>query len=367
MLVMVRIGLVNFYLEGRERLMATGEYPSHHLWGADHVPKEKFRVTIIPGAGTGIVNRVGRWLSRVTGYRFGDLDQEWEIWKRRSEIDIVYVAAGFLFFLYILRALRFFRPSIVAWAYTPRTRSPSWTLRNFRVSAATRGTDLLLCLTHRAAEAWRPEMPEGVVVQMDWGADMDQFRPGLRDGGFFFGCGKTNRDYAPLLESASRIPAPIHLVVHREFVDGRKLPSNVHLEGSSLDASCDRGISYPDLLSRYFHRALAVLIALKPIPDDASGMTNLLEAMACGLPVIMTRTGAIDIDIEAEGIGIYVEPGDVSGWASACRWLLEHPAEALAMGDRGRSLVERRYNTRRLGQDLGRVFEEVLAAHSGSV
>lgn len=351
---------MNTYLQGRESLIPSGEYPAHHLWGVDHLPAGTHSVSIIPPSGSGLINRVGRWLSRLTRHRFGDLDQEWEIWKRRREMDIVYVANGGLFLLCILRRIGIFRPKVVRWTYTPRMRFPWWTLRELSTAVADKGTDLLLCLTNRAADAYRREMPHLWVQQLDWGAEIGQFRPGPRDGMFFFACGKTNRDYSPVLRAAVDIPAPIHLIVHRAFLEGHDIAPNVHLEAGSPDGMTDRGISYPELISTYFHRALAVLIPLKSIQDDTAGMTNLLEAMACGLPVIMTRTGAIDMDIELEGFGLYVDPDDDGGWITACRELIDHPLKAKSMGNRARLLAEERYNSGRLGRDLAGLFEKLL-------
>ena len=360
----IRVGLINNYLQGREVLIPTGEYPAHHLWGADHLPLDSFRVTIIPPSGSARINRICRWISRVTRFRFGDLDQELEIWKRRREIDIAYVASGNLFWLLLFRALGLFRPRIVRWVYIPRKRFPWWTLRELNLPLFNRGTDLLLCLTHRAAEAYQNEMPWLKVAQLDWGADIEQFRPGLRDAGFFFACGKTNRDYVPVLHAAQFIQAPIHLVVHSAYLQGQVLAPNVHVGHGSPDGMTDRGISYPDLISQYFHHALALLIPLKSIPDDTAGMTNLLEAMACGLPVIMTRSDAIDLDIEVEGFGIYVDSGDPAGWERACNWMLSHTDQVRAMGDRARQLSESWYNTHRLGHQLAGVFLELLKTRS---
>lgn len=358
---LIRVGLINTYLQGREVLIPSGEYPAHHLWGVDHLPPESFKVSIVPPSGSTRINRLFQWISRVTRFRFGDLDQEWEVWRRRRDIDIAYVASGRLFWLHLLRALGIFQPRIVRWVYIPRKRFPWWTLRELNLPLFNRGTDLLLCLTHCAAEAYRNEMPWLRVTQLDWGADLKQFYPGPRDGGFFFACGKTNRDYSPVLHVAASIAAPIHLVVHSAYLEGQAIAPNVHIGNGSPDGMTDRGISYPELLSGYFHRALALLIPLKPSQDDTAGMTNLLEAMACGLPVIMTRSGALDLNLVEAGVGLYVEPGDDNGWHKACNWILEHPDQARAMGDRGRNLVERHFNTRRLGSDLAIQFRELLS------
>ncbi|MFN9548525.1 MAG: glycosyltransferase [Cyanobacteriota bacterium] len=359
--VKIRVGLINTYLQGREVLIPTGDYPAHHLWGVDQLSNDRFEIIVIPPSGSSIVNRFARLMTRMMRFRFGDLDQEIEIWKRRDQIDIAYVANGNLFWLFLLHVLGFFRPKIVRWVYVPRPRFPWWSLRELNLPIFNRGTDLLLCLTYRAAEAYRKEMSWQKLIQVDWGADINQFRPGQREGNFFFACGKTNRDYAPILTAAASIQAPIHLIVHPGFLVGKKISPNVKVAQGSPDGITDRGISYPDLLSNYFHHALAMLIPLKSIHDDTAGMTNLLEAMACGLPVIMTRTGAIDIHLEREGIGIYVDPDDPSGWECACNWMLRNPHQARQMGDKGRHLAETWYNTNRLGSQLEIAFIDVLS------
>ena len=359
----IRVGLVNTYMQGRESLIPTGEYPSHHLWGADQLNKKRFSLVIIPTSGHRLVSRIAKWLSHSLRYRFGDLDQEIEIWKRRNEIDIVYVADGNLFWLYLLHIVNVFRPKIVRWMYIPPRAYPWWKLREINNSKFFfKGTDLLLCLTQKAASAYIRKWPWLKTRQMDWGADPSQFLPGDKSGKFFFACGRTNRDYSSLLSQAESINAPIHLVVSKTYLDGCPVPPNVHIGHGTPDIQTDRGISYPMLLSKYFQRAVALLIPLKISSDDSAGMTNLLEGMACGLPIIMTRTGSLDIDIESLGAGLYVEPGDPKGWSNACNWIIENPVRAHFMGNRGREVVEAHFNTKRLGKELSDAFEELFSS-----
>ena len=218
------------------------------------------------------------------------------------------------------------------WVYIPRKCFPWWILRELNLLLFNRGTDLFLYLTHRAAEAYRNEMPWLKLMQLDWGADLEQFRPGCRDGRYFFACSKTHRDYAPVLQAAESIPVPIHLVVHSAYLQGQVLAPNVYIGHGSPDGMSDRAISYPELISKYVHQAPALLIPLKPIQDDTAGLTNLLKAMACGPPVIMTKSSAIDLDIEDEGFGIYVDSGDPAGWDRACNWMPAHTASSLCHG-----------------------------------
>jgi colanic acid/amylovoran biosynthesis glycosyltransferase len=69
-----------------------------------------------------------------------------------------------------------------------------------------------------------------------------------------------------------------------------------------------------------------------------------LEAMACGLPVIGTRHAGIGEVVEDGASGILVNERDVAGTANAMLRLMEDPELVLAMGRRGRQLVEAHYS-----------------------
>jgi glycosyltransferase involved in cell wall biosynthesis len=81
-------------------------------------------------------------------------------------------------------------------------------------------------------------------------------------------------------------------------------------------------------------------IPLFDYPESLAGLTSLLDAIGLGKPVIMTRHPMVDLDIEALGIGRWVEPNDVEGWREAIRWFDANPAESREMGRRARALVD---------------------------
>ena len=107
-----------------------------------------------------------------------------------------------------------------------------------------------------------------------------------------------------------------------------------------------------------YRRAFAIAIPLTET-EDLAGLTSLLDAMAVGKPVIMTRNKHIDLDLEKEGIGLWVKPGDLAGWQQAIAYLLAHPEEAAAMGDRGRRLCETKYNLDVFTNTLARTLKRV--------
>ncbi len=72
----------------------------------------------------------------------------------------------------------------------------------------------------------------------------------------------------------------------------------------------------------------------------------LVEAMACATPVICTRTGGMPEVVREGDVGFLVPPGDVRALRDRIRWILDHPAEARAMGLRGRQLVLQNFTWR---------------------
>jgi glycosyltransferase involved in cell wall biosynthesis len=72
--------------------------------------------------------------------------------------------------------------------------------------------------------------------------------------------------------------------------------------------------------------------------------TKLFEYMIAGLPVVATSLLQLGKIVKDAQCGILVEPGNPQAMADAIQWLLEHPAEALAMGNRGRQAILQTYN-----------------------
>jgi len=72
----------------------------------------------------------------------------------------------------------------------------------------------------------------------------------------------------------------------------------------------------------------------------------LMEAMACGLPVISSRLSGIPELVEDGRTGILTEPGDVEALFEALQKLHEDPALRLNMGRAGREKVLRDFNLR---------------------
>ncbi len=99
-----------------------------------------------------------------------------------------------------------------------------------------------------------------------------------------------------------------------------------------------------DEVRRLYARASVVALATRP-NLHGSGMTVSLEAMSVGRPVVATRTPGMEDYVVDGQTGYLVDPGDSSELAAKVLHLLDNPAAAAAMGERGRSRVLERHTT----------------------
>lgn len=75
------------------------------------------------------------------------------------------------------------------------------------------------------------------------------------------------------------------------------------------------------------------------LASDQEGLPrSIMESLCMEVPVIGTDIRGIR-DLLQEDDGLLIQLGDVEGLAQAMAWILDHPAEAKAMGKRGRKLM----------------------------
>ncbi len=86
----------------------------------------------------------------------------------------------------------------------------------------------------------------------------------------------------------------------------------------------------------------------------------LLEAMACGLPVVATQIAGV-ADVVEEGVsGLLVQPGDAAELAQAMATLLADPARRAAYGAAGLEIVRRNFSFTRVDRELGALYTRLL-------
>jgi hypothetical protein len=264
---------------------------------------------------------------------------------------IVFSGHNVLYWLLVLRKLGLVKCHIVSnlWAREPL---------NFAS-----GHSGIVALTRAGAEQARKLAPKVKVAALGWGADLSvyprlPYRPEA-----FFSCGIALRDFKTLSLAATRCRRSIE-VLCPGLPEGVSWPSNVDvIDGGRGWNFENKRLSYDQLLHNHYARSAASLIILKkdPIEYTAVGFTEMLEVLAMARPVIMTRTGALptEIDVQKTGCGIFVPPEDPDALAEAIDFLGDNPGKAETMGQKGRELAERYYNTDRYARDVHTFFESL--------
>jgi len=111
----------------------------------------------------------------------------------------------------------------------------------------------------------------------------------------------------------------------------------------------------------YYRRAYAFLA---PTRAESFGIAS-AEAMACGIPIVSTRTGAVPELIDDGVHGILVPANDTRALAEAILELLNDPRRADEMGQAGRRRAQRNFSWDVIMPSWEALFEQ-LSAGGGS-
>jgi glycosyltransferase involved in cell wall biosynthesis len=155
-----------------------------------------------------------------------------------------------------------------------------------------------------------------------------------------------HRDHAAVVaavaEAARRRPARLRLVTHH--------PVEVPAELGERIPHCDHSE-----LRGHYARAAVVALALTP-NLHLSGLTALLESMACGKAVVVTRSPGIEDYVRDGETGVLVDPG-AAPLADAVGRLLDEPERAAELGASARRDVLARMTTGHQARALAGILE----------
>lgn len=336
------------WANGQER-----ESPEQNLWGITQLQKQGIEVEILPYKKYSFLPR--------------DLDQQIRVIFNSSEYDLVYsTCQTSTLILALLRLLKLFNKPVVVKLERP---FKSGVKSKILLQLFAKGHDNLLCLSSRVEDQLRDEfgIPQEKISLLDWGPDLPSYELEnkslvTRETGFFMSAGNSNRDYSTLVSAFDEINYPVR--IYCSEASAPKLQSiHSHIKINYNHPTATTALSWKELVAEY-DKAYAIAIPLYIPPDRIDncplwGLTSLLDAIAMGKATIMTKHRQVNIDIEKEKIGFWVEPGDVQGWKQAISYLIEHPHETQEMGQRARRLAEKKYNLDIFSIQLAETFKSL--------
>lgn len=123
-----------------------------------------------------------------------------------------------------------------------------------------------------------------------------------------------------------------------------------------------------DDLPALYNTASVYLGVSRVEPRTVEGFgISLVEALACGIPVIGGRSGGIPDTVREGETGLLVDPTDHRAVAHAIDTLLRDATLAQAFGRAGRSQAESHFNWERVTRDMIRIGEEFSRAAGGAL
>ena len=204
----------------------------------------------------------------------------------------------------------------------------------------------------------------GKISVIPCGVDTNRFRklPIEKRENFIFFLGMMNRYHGYkgldwLLETLPQVKREIPgiklivggrgemITVYRQKVKSLGLEDEVEFHGFIPD----------ERLVEYYNRCSVFVLPSISSAQEGFGMV-LLEALACGTPVVTTDIVGIAADVQKNNTGIVVQPEIDWQLAAAIVEILKDRKAAEEMGDRGRKLVKEKYSWGKVGEKVLKLY-----------
>ena len=341
-----KVAWIHIDILTRAHEFGQGTYPKSHLWGYP-LEKKSGRNTLNPLISSKLIQWICKTYNSLTKNRLGNLLIELSLLKDIRQLSCIYCVSGRLFWIPLLKGLGLINAKLVILIYRLPENSPWWKLHDLHLSKyILNNYDGINCLTKKTETNLKVLLKkDGIQIQyIPWGTDHFFFKRScsVNKSIFFFASGKTNRDYKTLVRAANKLP-DIQFILIGHFDIDESNGSNIHIIKSSTSIP-DKAIDY-DELKLHYADCYAVCIPLNEDTNDTCGYTEMLESMAMGKPVLMTKSGCLDINLEEENCGLYLKPNDPGDWAEKIKLLAKNKSKRSVMGENGRNLVESTYNS----------------------
>lgn len=337
-----------FDLEANERLADLGQCPRHIMAALAQKLGAK-----VHAPGNDVILPIDRIRSKLLGS-----PATWAMARRLSaqltSNDIVYCnseTTGIPLAAMCSRSTK--SPTIVIYAHVAYRPLTQVALRLFPVAQKS-----VFVITNTTAQVEFLKQQFGLaddrVLLLLEQTDTQFFTPGLpspdKERPIIASVGLERRDYRLLAAATSDMNVDVRIT---------GFSADVRQSMSTFPASLPANMTthtleWIDLLKLYRNADIVALALTKSLVT--SGVTTLLEAMACARPVIVTRTeGLVDYLKPSETV-ITVEPGDVEGLRKTIQYVLENTKVAAAIAQEGYRFVQAFHNSDKYVENLAQLL-----------
>jgi len=135
----------------------------------------------------------------------------------------------------------------------------------------------------------------------------------------------------------------------------------MHLKQLAKNLKLEKNTTFLGAVNQ--HNALALIneasIVVIPSRYESFGLVA-LEAMQLAKPIIASRAGGLPEIVRHQDTGLLVEKNNIEQIASAMEYLITHPDEAVAMGQRARADVLVRFSIEKITDDYEQAYRDVI-------
>jgi len=159
-----------------------------------------------------------------------------------------------------------------------------------------------------------------------------------------------------LLKAWERLRSPISLVI----VGDGPLRPRLEAEASARNLANITFAGYQDRTTIFAALRNAAALVVPSLCYEGLPMT-IVEAFACGTPVICSGFGGMAEIVEPQNTGLHFGPGDEADLADKIEWAWEHQQSLAEMGRGARRVFERLYTAEINYKLLLQIYEKATA------
>jgi glycosyltransferase involved in cell wall biosynthesis len=284
-----------------------------------------------------------------------DLTWAWWLFRRSRHYDIVYTGSDWdgLFFAIGQRLMRRKRVShvFIDFYVNIRDKPIEKIIRTFLYRLAVQGACRVLVQRRCEIDGYSRALgvPREKFAFVHYHPTLYDISYTVRNEGFIFAGGDSDRDYPSLIEAVRGLPYRVVIAcLRRDHFRGLEIPENVQI------------VKVPEAeFIQLMAGASLNIVPLKWLPQHVGGEQTYLNAMTMGKATIVTDSHASDY-IENEVTGILTPAGDIQALRRAIQELMGKPEVSRRMGDQAKQAAKA-FAPEKFFEAMFRISEECVA------